>query len=464
MTTTALAGFADDDDDEQRPVPVDPPHQRQVIDVTVLASRTHDKRPIVPGWLRNRDEFRALVLWLSKYGAHATGFHLARSPMYLTRLATRSPKGGWRVVVLVARWVFDHEQAAVRADAVRRNATTEYLTLSRQRNQRVRQRGTVAAVGCVLVIAGLWVFSATAPGWVQVLAVALVVVALGVVGTPGDRRVLDVATVSPLAPPRLSSDSVTRALQDLGISEMNKKGATITYPAPIARDGPGWRADVDLPLGVTPQDVMERRRELASGLRRPLGCVWPEPASEHHAGRLVLWVGDQDLAKAKQPAWPLARTGSADVFGPVPSGTDQRGRVVTVTLMFANMVIGSIPRVGRTFALRRLLLAAALDVRAELHAFDLKGTGDLSALEPVAHAYRAGDDADDIEYALEDMRALAVELRRRTKVIQKLPRDLCQKTRSPRSWPARGHSGCTPSSSAVTSAKGGLSTPCTARS
>src|SRR3954466_6643480 len=40
-------------------------------------------------------------------------------------------------------------------------------------------------------------------------------------------------------------------LQPLGIAAMSAKGATIAYPAPITRDGPGWRADVDLPFGVT---------------------------------------------------------------------------------------------------------------------------------------------------------------------------------------------------------------------
>jgi S-DNA-T family DNA segregation ATPase FtsK/SpoIIIE len=118
--------------------------------------------------------------------------------------------------------------------------------------------------------------------------------------------------VNTAAPPRLTAEVVTRALRVLGIAAMNAKGAEITYPAPIMRDGPGWLAIVDLPYGVTPQDVMEKRRELASGLRRPLGCVWPEPAGDAHAGRLHLWVGDADLSKTKQPAWPLARTGRAD--------------------------------------------------------------------------------------------------------------------------------------------------------
>lgn len=411
--------------DDQPPVPVDVPNQHQSIDATVLSSRTLDVRPVVPGWLRNRAEFRALVVWLGKYGAHSAAFHTTRSPLYGARLIARSPVGGWRVLRAMVRWVFDGEQAPLRADAVRRNATAEYMTLSKQRNTRVRQRGVVVLVGLVVLTVGALVFINMAPTPLQAVVVVLALGALGIVGTNADRRVVDVATVSPLAPPRLSAGSVTRALQALGISEMNKKGAQITYPAPITRDGPGWRADVDLPLGVTPQDVMEKRREMASALRRPLGCVWPEPAGDHHAGRLVLWVGDVDLARAKQPAWPLARTGNADLFTGVPFGVDQRGRIVTVTLMFANMVIGSIPRMGKTFSLRLLLLAASLDFRCELHCYDLKGTGDLSALEPVAHAYRAGDDVDDIEYAVTDMRALADELRRRTKVIQKLPRDLC---------------------------------------
>lgn len=413
------------EDDAGPPVPVDPPEQRRTIDATILGARVVDRRPVVPGWMRSRAEARQLAGWLARYGAHISAFHTSRLPLYATRLAARAPRGGWRVLLRVVGWVFDSEQSPLRADAVRRNATGEYLTLSRQRNTRVRQRGTVLAVVLVALLAGGWVFTALAPSWWQAVALVLGVAALGVVGTKADRRVLDVATVSPMAPPRLDAASVTRALLALGIGEMNKKGAAISFPGPITRDGPGWRADVDLPYGVTPQDVMEKRRELASGLRRNLGCVWPEPAREQHAGRLVLWVGDLDLAKSKQGKWPLATTGKADLFQPVPFGTDQRGRVVSVTLMFASMVIGSIPRMGKTFSLRLLLLAAALDVLAELHLYDLKGTGDLSALAPVAHAYRAGDDEDDIEYALADMRALAAELRRRTKVIRNLPRDLC---------------------------------------
>jgi S-DNA-T family DNA segregation ATPase FtsK/SpoIIIE len=75
---------------------------------------------------------------------------------------------------------------------------------------------------------------------------------------------------------------------------------------------------------------------------------------------------------------------------------------------------------GKTFLLRLLLLICALDVRCEIHAYDLKGTGDLSPVRSVAHRYRAGDDDEDMEYLIADYRALRAEMRRRTKVIRQM--------------------------------------------
>ena len=153
--------------------------------------------------------------------------------------------------------------------------------------------------------------------------------------------------------------------------------------------------------------------------------MWPEGNAEVHPGRMVLWVGDQDMSKSRQPVWPLRKAGTVDLFKPQPFGTDQRGRWVEITLMFISMVIGAVPRMGKTFTLRELLLIAGMDPRAELHAYDLKGTGDLSPLAPISHRYRAGDEPEDIAYALADLRALSAELRRRAKVIRELPKDLC---------------------------------------
>jgi S-DNA-T family DNA segregation ATPase FtsK/SpoIIIE len=226
------------------------------------------------------------------------------------------------------------------------------------------------------------------------------------------------------APEKLTSEIVLRALGAIGIEKLATavaKGTGISFPTEIARDGAGYRAVVDLPYGVTADEVIEKRIKLASGLRRPLGCVWPEPVPEDHEGRLVLWVGDRDTAEAKEPAWPLLRSGTVDLFKPFPIGIDPRGRWVNITLMYASLVIGAVPRMGKTFFLRLLLLAAALDVRSQLYVFDLKGTGDFRALAQVAHRYASGDDEEEIEYALAAMRELREEMRRRAKLIRSLP-------------------------------------------
>lgn len=124
-----------------------------------------------------------------------------------------------------------------------------------------------------------------------------------------------------------------------------------------------------------------------------------------------------------------------DLFAPFPIGVDPRGRVVSITLMFALIVIGAIPRMGKSFFLRLLLLAAALDVRCELHIFDMKLGADFLPLEPVAHRFHPlppgpglpdGDDDDTIAAALlADVRELGRDLTRRYKTIRSLPRDIC---------------------------------------
>jgi len=167
----------------------------------------------------------------------------------------------------------------------------------------------------------------------------------------------------------------------------------IKFVAPITREGPGWRADIDLPLGVTPGDVADRRARLASALRRPLGCVWPDADPNEHEGRLVLWVGDRDLSKTGIVKWTLAGARRHDAFAGIPFGIDPRGRAQRVPLIQHNILIGSQPGQGKTASVRVLACGAALDPTTELWLHENKGTGDLDALEPVSHRFVSGIDA-----------------------------------------------------------------------
>lgn len=391
------------------------------------------RRAVVPEWLRSRAELRTATGWVARHYAHTVGYHALRAPVYAVRLTFQAPTGAARFVGGTMRWVADREGEAVRLAAVRREDAAEYLKLSRQRDGRVRLRTLVVVLGLFIGLGSALAIYVLAPDWLQALSVSAVVMALGAVGRRADAPVIHRAVELPTAV-KLTSDIVLRALGALGIPAINQaqgKGRDgFEFTAPITRDGPGWRAEGDLPYGVTVTDVIERRERLASGLRRPLGCVWPEAVPDEHTGHLVLWVGDQDMNKAKKPAWPLAKSGTVDLFKPVAYGTDQRGRWVEVTLMYIAGIIGAIPRMGKTFLLRLLLLIAALDPRAELHTYDMKGTGDLDPVgNAVCHRHAAGDDDEAILYALNDWRALREELRRRTKVIRSLPRDICPESK-----------------------------------
>lgn len=332
-------------DDEITLVPVDP-RPAKAAGGAVLGGQ---RLPVLPPWARNSAEFAAAARWATSWIAHATAFHTVRIPVYGGRLVGRSPRGAARVVGGVWRWVTDAESAELRGKADERT----YVALAGIHDTRVKTRLWGAGIGAVVLTAGSvagWLLSTPLQHW---SGVAVTVAALGLAGRQKDRPLLSRAVVV-TRPQRLTAEIVVRGLVSLGgeiASAVKRNAGAISFPAPITRDGPGWLATIDLPHGVTATEVMEKRAELASGLRRPLGCVWPESDAATHPGRLLLWVGDADLSRAKPIPWPLVDRGIVDLFEPILFGLDPRGRQVFLTLMFASMVIGSVPRMGKALAL-----------------------------------------------------------------------------------------------------------------
>lgn len=417
--------------DSEPPVMVDPPHKFGRPGILDRA-RGARPRPVIPAWARSRADFGTAVRWAGAYAGHVSAYHAVRMPWYGLRLTLRAPRGAARFVGGSLRWLADTEGEPLRQVAASREDIEEYLKLSRQRDRRVRWRTLVGLMAAVLGTLGLLALYVLAPAWLLTMSAAVAILALGRLGQPADDPVIHRAVDTPKAT-RLTSDIVLRALGSLGIPAIHqaqaKGGPGFAFTAPITRDGPGWLAEGDLPYGVTVTDIIDRREKLASGLRRPLGCVWPEAVPDEHTGRLRLWVGDQDMSQTRQAKWPLLDAKPLDLFAAQPFATDQRGRWVGQSLMYVSGIIGAVPRMGKTFLLRLLLLIACLDPRAEIHAYDLKGTGDLSAIGRIAHRYRAGDEDDDIAYALADLRELRTELRRRAKVLRELPKDLCPESK-----------------------------------
>ena len=386
-------------------------------------------RPILPEHLRTWAAARKHYGWHLKRGRHHTLYHLVRVPKRAWDTLRWSVLGALKIGWIEVNWWWVTEQTYLRSQAVRDNDPRTWESLHKHAVKRRAFRGGVlgAQMAAIALLVGCGL--AFAPWWAWVLAALVVLPILAWFGRPDDKPILTSATV-PVAYEALTFEVVVRALEGLRLAGINQalskdRSSAIVLIDPIMRDGPGWLARLDLPHGVTAGEVSERRESLASGLRRQLGCVWPETIHKRHPGALALFVGDEDMTTADQPAWPLLRRGMADVFAPVVFGTDPRGRTVPLTLIFASIIIGSIPRMGKTFLLRLLLLICALDVRVEIHAYDFKGTGDLKPIAQAAHRYRAGDDPEDIEYLVADMRSLRTEMRRRTKVIRGMDEKRC---------------------------------------
>lgn len=413
--------MSDLDTDEQTPELVDQiPTPRPTAFDRISAHREATKAPVVAEWVRDREQRAPILRWAAGYSWHIVLFHLLRLPVYEAKLLARAPVGAYRVLRAVFDALTDTEGRPLRLSAVERDDVTEYLKLTKERNARIRHRGIAAAVFTfVLLVSGLLVWL-LAPGWAWWLFLATTVNALGVVGRNRERPLVSKATTPAHVAPPLRQEAVEIAIRALpGM----KKDALIEYPAPIMRDGPGWLATIRLPHGYTVTKVLGAKEELANGLRRPTGAVWPE-GDDDDASILRLWVGFQPMGKMKQPVWPLLKAGRADFFTPAPYGTDKRGRIVKVGLFENNIVVGAIPGAGKSAAVRVIASAAALDPTVQLRLWSLK-QNDFAALERVSHTFGYGLTDDVIQACLQDLHAVKAEIVRRTQVLSAQPKEDC---------------------------------------
>ncbi|WP_333746148.1 FtsK/SpoIIIE domain-containing protein [Streptomyces sp. IBSBF 2950] len=405
---------------DAEPRPVDPPAE-QAPEGTWLAERQAylaEAPPVVPTFLRRVDAFANAARWTASYYGHVAAFHTLRAPVYLGRLLLRAPRGAGRLVIRWGRWVADTEARPVEAKAAASADVEAWLALSREHSRRVRPRRIASlAVATTTSITSL-VSAFLVPGWTISAAIAAAAL-VGVAGKKGDRPLIT-RYVATNVMRRLDSTEVFDALAAIGIE--GKKGRKgVEFASEVMRDGPGWRAEVDLPPGVEATAVLEKRSALAAAMRRPISTVWPEADRTAHPGRLVLWVAQRDPAKAGRKLWPLMREGQADVYQPLPYGFDPRGNLVEITLMYSNLLVGGIPGSGKTSCALAIVLGVALDPTAELWIYELKGSGDLDSVKPICHRYVSGDEDEDLEAALAGMRSGIAEYQRRAAFVRSLP-------------------------------------------
>jgi S-DNA-T family DNA segregation ATPase FtsK/SpoIIIE len=404
-----------------------------------LTSGERQRRPLIPAHWSTWDNAKRHVALRSGWYAYWSAYHALRSPAYFARALGFAVWGVLTVLRRLVAWWHIPGTGALEREAAANGLLNDHLRIHKAARETRKARGTILALCMAVLAAAVVAMVAFSPWWGWAAAAAVLFVAFALAGRPQGTTITTKAELpAQVQPP--DQDVITRALGSIGIAEINKvlrDGGSIGFPSPVREDGPGWRAEIDLPFGVTAAQVIDRRPQLASGLRRPLGAVWPEPVGSEHAGRLELWVGRADISKAKPPPWPLLRSGQADVFAELPFGTDVRGRTVKVPMAYHNWLIGSIPRQGKTAAVRVLTCGAALDPLAELWLHELKGSGDLDPLESSSHRFVSGIHDEAIGYAAESLKLLRAEVGRRTERLKALDRALCPDKRVTREIAAK---------------------------
>lgn len=268
------------------------------------------------------------------------------------------------------------------------------------------------------------------PAWSWWALLAAVPV-LGWFGWPKERPLVDMpATMAAHEAPPITAPMVIGALIALGNSKMKDLDSVRVLMDPH-RAGKGVRLDLELPQSVTAAWVMENREKFAAALRRELGTVWPS-VGNRHPGHLSVFVSDQVMAEAEQDPWPLLESGAIDIFAPQPVFTDQIGDWIKLNLSYVSVVIGAVPRMGKTFTMRELLLIFGLDPRVKVIALDGKGTGDFAPISLFAHGYVRGarpDKPEQIEKVRSIVAWLLSEMGRRADVIADLSADECPESK-----------------------------------
>ena len=345
------------DDDGFASVPYD-------YDVTIPPPGVFDiagRADMLPAWATSWSAAHQLVTRKLSNLWFLARFHTAHSPAYALRLVQWSPRGLGRAAGAVIRWAADAEakdalQALTYAVSAGGSGGAHLVHERRAHRQAIRYRlGLVAVALTILAIGWLWLLAQ--PIGVQAAVAVAAVAGFGFAGRPPGRTFTDRA-ISVDRPERLSWDLIEEAFRGLGISGLNKAFAEadrtgapvmIHKVTPIKEVATGWTVEIDLPRGVTVEMIAKQRAELASGLRRPVACVFVEHSSaqDAHQARLSLFVATKPLRQIRARQWPLQESGRTSMFEPIPLGIDSRGRPVTATMFENSVLIGSLPAWAR---------------------------------------------------------------------------------------------------------------------
>ena len=371
-------------------VVIDPPDYRG--DLPAWLANT-SRAPVLPPWLTDAGQRRYMAGLAVRAVGYHVGVHAVRIPLYAALVAWYAPKGAARLARRGWVWSTAHASWGLRQDAANRNDPHTWIALDVHRERQASWRRIVGGAAAVLTGgAGAVLYSDLLPLTVRAPIAAGAVFGLARYGRPIDRPILTRTVVRPLYR-RLTAELTRKGIM---ATNLVKRPEDVVFAhGDIRRDGPGYLAIVDLPDGVIATDVLDRREQLAGGLRLPLDQVWPEAMPREHPGCLALWVADRPVSAMTQPGWPLTRSGTSDYFEEFVYGFDPRMRPVGYRMDERNSLFAGFPGSGKSLSGRVVGAAMALDPLVKFVTFDLAGRGDFDMFEPLCAPGLFGSGADD---------------------------------------------------------------------
>lgn len=398
-------------------VPTEPVYDGELVaDEPKLVRRLEtgwQRSKAVPSALKSRQGLRYaaedLLGWLVRLPARFAGA-VARGTVVALR--------AWRQWVRVR----DYREAAEQSEKLADKFTEiRALTLFRWKVTGVVVAAGSAALTVAYVIYGgsaLWVASVVA-------SVVLAITGRRKDGSPGRKAVLaGPRTLTWTMDPQVLVDAFRDA-------KLIGKDETLRLVERAARVGDGWAVTVDLPATRKAVDVIRNRDALASALAVDEVQLIVERVRGRggHAGRVFLWVADEDPYAGPPLRTPLLDVEWWDAWRPVPFGRDARNRRIDLPLVWTSLLVGAIPRQGKTFATRLAAAGLVLDPYTRLYVFDGKGGKDWEAAEQIAYRYVCGDETEHAEAVRDHLVELVAEVQSRYARMATLDDEVCPESK-----------------------------------
>jgi hypothetical protein len=408
------------DDETERP--------RKPVYVDVVVKTEDTRLPIIPAGFHGWENIKATLKVNVERTAYRVAAHSWRAVLiYLPLALFWSVVGVFRLLGRSVRWWWHPEMSGLLQEAASKGDLHAGPAINERLNQARKSRFLFLMSGLVVLLIAVGLLWFVAPRWVFVVTVATAVPWLAHTGRPRTMPIVRPAVVTPRFR-RINSDIVLRAYYAAGLGHPDKPDQQVHFGSTMQRDGEGSRVLVDLPYGKGLEDAVKARGAIASGLDVAVSQVFITRDPTSHR-RHMLWVADRDPLAIPAGRTPLLRLRPTNVWRPAPFGLDERGRLVTLAMMWTSILIGAQPRQGKSFSARALGLYAALDVFAELFVFDGKGSPDWRKFRLVATRCSFGmamsRDGDPLDIFIDTLRELKADVQDRYQRLSELPVDIC---------------------------------------